>query len=104
MPNKNYNNGSAFERKVCKLLEARGAKAYRTAGSHGDVDIIAFFGSFVFRIQCKNSDISDKEAFRIMDTICKAVKPAYYFAKPLVLTRENHIKILNEEMGHGRPA
>lgn len=42
MPNKNYRNGVALERKVIKDLRSKGLEALRTAGSHGVADIIAF--------------------------------------------------------------
>lgn len=42
MPNKNYRNGVALERKVIKELRGKGLEALRTAGSHGVADIVAF--------------------------------------------------------------
>ena len=42
MPNKNYNNGVALERRVIKGLKDKGLAALRTAGSHGVADIVAF--------------------------------------------------------------
>ena len=42
MPNKNYNNGVALERRVMKGLKDKGLAALRTAGSHGVADIVAY--------------------------------------------------------------
>ena len=42
MPNKNYQNGVALERKVINDLRSKGLEALRTAGSHGVADIVAF--------------------------------------------------------------
>ena len=42
MPNKNYNNGVALERRVMKDLKDKGLAALRTAGSHGVADIVTF--------------------------------------------------------------
>ena len=42
MPNKNYNNGVALERRVIKDLRSKGLEALRTAGSHGVADIVAY--------------------------------------------------------------
>lgn len=44
MPNKNYIRGRAFEYKVAKELEARGATlVVRSAGSKGLADLVAFY-------------------------------------------------------------
>jgi len=42
MPNKNYVNGRAREYKVMRELEGLGYICFRTAGSHGICDVIAF--------------------------------------------------------------
>ena len=42
LPNKNYNNGVALERRVMKGLKDKGLAALRTAGSHGVADIVAY--------------------------------------------------------------
>jgi Holliday junction resolvase len=38
----NYTKGRRFEYKVMRLLEKVGYHVYRTAGSHGDFDVIAW--------------------------------------------------------------
>ena len=55
MPNRNYLSGRRFEYKVKAAWEAEGWKVLRTAGSHGEFDLIAYRGGKttpVF-IQCK---------------------------------------------------
>ena len=42
MPNSNYRNGVALERKVIKDLRGKGLEGLRTAGSHGVADIVAY--------------------------------------------------------------
>ena len=42
MPNSNYRNGVALERRVIKDLRSKGLEGLRTAGSHGVADIVAF--------------------------------------------------------------
>ena len=42
MPNKNYIRGRSFEYKVKKRWSEGQFKALRTAGSHGEFDIIAY--------------------------------------------------------------
>ena len=62
MTNRNYVNGSNFERDVKKYFESKGYDTYRTAGSHGLVDIIAIprldstnHPKLPILIQCKRS-------------------------------------------------
>lgn len=38
-----YRKGYMFERKLLKLLEKEGGDCIRSAGSHGAVDVIAFY-------------------------------------------------------------
>ena len=42
MPNRNYQNGVALERRVIKDLRSKGLEGLRTAGSHGVADIVAY--------------------------------------------------------------
>lgn len=50
----NYANGSGLEYDTRDLMYASGAvHVVRSAGSHGCVDIVAFFPKFVLCIQCK---------------------------------------------------
>lgn len=56
MPNKNYIRGRAWEYEVMKFaLEAGASMVFRTAGSHGPYDIIAFYPEtrIVNLTQCK---------------------------------------------------
>ncbi len=62
MPNRNYKNGSDFERKVVKFFESKGYLAARSAGSHGMVDVIAIpkfvagsHGDMPVLVQCKKT-------------------------------------------------
>lgn len=53
MPNKNYIRGRAFEYSVMHDLQSEGYTCYRTAGSHGAYDVIAFKPTEILLIQCK---------------------------------------------------
>lgn len=55
MPNPNYVRGVRFERERKAHWEAAGYKVYRTAGSHGEFDLIAAHPTkdAVMFIQCK---------------------------------------------------
>ena len=54
MPNRNYERGVRWERKLKKQLEAKGCTVLRTAGSHGFADLVSIdpYGNVNF-IQCK---------------------------------------------------
>lgn len=67
MPNKNYLAGRRFEYKVKKDWEAEGWKVLRTAGSHGEFDLVAYRQGRttpVF-IQCKRVE-SEKDLDRML--------------------------------------
>lgn len=54
MPNKNYQAGRRVEYEVIKIMEAKGYKAFRTAGSHGEFDVVAYkWDRLPYFIQCK---------------------------------------------------
>ena len=42
MPNRNYTAGRALEYRVIKDLRSKGLEGLRTAGSHGEADIVAY--------------------------------------------------------------
>ena len=44
-PNANYNRGTRFERELVNALKACGARASRSAGSHGLWDVVAYVDS-----------------------------------------------------------
>lgn len=51
----NYANGSAFERKVARLLSDDGYLVIRAAGSHGEADLVAIKPGQILLVQCKTS-------------------------------------------------
>lgn len=55
-PNKNYNRGRANEYKAMRILEKAGYNVFRSAGSHGVFDIIAYNSNGLRLIQCKTND------------------------------------------------
>lgn len=56
MPNKNYQRGVRYERKIQSDI---GMNSIRTAGSHGVFDVIAYNKDVVRFIQCKASKKKD---------------------------------------------
>lgn len=64
MPNRNYRNGSALERRICNYLAERGYEAIRGAGSKSygriKIDIIAISNTEVLVIQVKNQKLGPK--------------------------------------------
>jgi len=68
--NLNYRRGVRAEYRTMRLLEAAGYQAFRTAGSHGIVDVIAVNKLGVRAIQCKagvaNVTPAEREALRLM--------------------------------------
>lgn len=63
MPNSNYRKGRAREWKTCKLLEAAGYTAARTAGSHGEFDVLAFneHGFRLIQVKAGSANITPAE-------------------------------------------
>lgn len=71
MPNKNYQKGARFERKIVNDEREKGKIAYRSAGSHSkiDVTIIDIEKKEIKLLQCKKykKKISGKERQEILD-------------------------------------
>ena len=67
MPNKNYINGAARERKIVNLFRSAGCMAFRSAGSHSACDLVAvnFFAKEIYFIQVKPKSMSDNKKNRI---------------------------------------
>lgn len=63
MPNRNYQRGRRYEYKVMRDLEECGYHAYRTAGSHGAFDVIAWHTRHtkVLFIQVKSGERASKQ-------------------------------------------
>lgn len=55
MPNKSYQRGVSFERKVMDIFAKLGWYASRAAGSHGKFDVIAWNTKRLRFIQCKTT-------------------------------------------------
>ena len=63
MPNKRYESGVRFERRVMGDLAERGYYCLRSAGSHSMIDVVAI-GQEVLLVQCKTDGVlssKDKE-------------------------------------------
>lgn len=70
--NKRYENGANFERQIRKQLEAEGYIASRSAGSHGEFDVLAFNGLLVHAIQAKKG-ATEKQAAKLLDELTQKV-------------------------------
>ena len=53
----NYQKGAAFEREVKADLIAKGWCAVRSAGSHGEIDVLAHHKQFALYVQCKKDGV-----------------------------------------------
>ena len=75
MPNKNYISGYNFEQRVKRYFEKKGYYVVRSAGSKGQIDLVAIptlnssiRASDVLLIQCKHgAKISKKERDELLD-------------------------------------
>lgn len=67
MPNRQYQKGVRFERKVKEFMEGIGYTVLRAAGSHGVFDLACLtnFGTAEF-IQCKGSRDAAKAALKLI--------------------------------------
>ena len=65
MPNKNYENGVRFERKVVNKARDLGLIAFRSAGSHSPFDVVIIDKSnrIINLIQCKKAKSYDKSKY-----------------------------------------
>jgi Holliday junction resolvase len=85
MPNRNYEAGARRERAIIAHLEAEGYVAYRSAGSHGNADIIAVRYPRIIFIQSKVASLSENEELKIYMNMCREVEPKYYYLQNKVL-------------------
>lgn len=92
MSNRSYNKGRAAEYKTMCMLERAGYICFRTAGSHGLFDVIAFL----------KSDQTELELPIIRAIQCKATK---YIAKEDIayLKSCNLPETVQKEIWHFRP-
>ena len=71
MPNANYLAGRRFEYAVMDAMRSEAYKVLRTAGSHGEFDIVAYKPNSTIFIQCK---VVETEASR--DRLARAWRSA----------------------------
>jgi hypothetical protein len=57
----NYRKGATIEYKVMAKLRGLGYSVLRSAGSHGDFDLVAWCHKTVIFIQCKNQKPTSQE-------------------------------------------
>jgi hypothetical protein len=81
LPNRNYNRGRAFEYARKKAWEKVGYIVLRTAGSHGDFDLVAVRSGHVTFIQCKLTDDP---------TVAARLKKAFVAHPPFQSSRHFH--------------
>lgn len=81
-----YNKGSRLERDIRHYLEAKGFYTCRSAGSHGEIDLIADDGTHEYRIQVK-ANIAEAARLKLLDSLLER-HSGYRFISPLVLTKD----------------
>jgi len=69
----NYANGARFERKVAGLLRDDGYLVVRSAGSHGEPDLVALKPGQVVLVQCKTSGRLDPGEWNAFHEAAEAV-------------------------------
>lgn len=82
-----------------RLIEAAGYRAFRTAGSHGEFDVIGVGEHGFLLVQCKYNvkpSPAEREAMELFPTPPNAVKLIHYYVKgkrePLVLNVKNGVQ------------
>ncbi len=86
MPNKNYIKGRRFEYKIRDYFKNRGYTVIRSAGSHSEIDLIAFNKTFCYILQLKNSQLSKNARLRLHSAL--AGHTGYKFMKPIILSKD----------------
>lgn len=94
MSNKNYIKGRNFEYKIKKILEKKSSVVFRTAGSHGDFDLIEItkHGDVNF-YQLKNYSISKKEFDNLWNQICERYKMIPFY-NLFLITKDNYKELI----------
>ena len=82
---KRYVKGRRFEYKTKKEYEDKGYIVFRTAGSHGLVDLIAVRNDEILFIQCKSGYMSYNKAREVYDMLQKLIKGGTYSVRSLLL-------------------
>lgn len=57
MPNPHYDRGADFEREIKKDLIGKGWAAVRSAGSHGDIDVLAYHMGVALFVSCRKHGV-----------------------------------------------
>lgn len=79
MPNLNYLRGRRFEYERMKFYREKGYEVLRSAGSHGDFDLVAYdFPRPVLLVQCKVVN-TKKQATRLIINFEADAQPSKFF-------------------------
>lgn len=84
MPNKHYNRGSAFERRIKRELEDAGYYVTKSGGSKGPVDLsVVDRSGYPYFLQCRKDGRMSKEDFAKLDKLGKTFNiPVILVCKP----------------------
>ena len=76
MPNRQYEKGVRFERKIVNEAREAGLLAFRSAGSHSPVDVVIVNEPMrkIYLIQCKHSKEKHKKLSKEFDKIESSYK------------------------------
>ena len=83
----NYSRGAAFENQVKHDLERKGYQAFRVAGSHSPVDVLAIGHGLIVYVQCKTNGVLRVEEWNSFIDFCSTVR-----ALPILAEREKGIR------------
>ena len=90
----NYQNGSAFERRVAAILERHGYYVSRSAGSHGVADLVAIKAWQILLVQCKGGKGTIplpewNRLYAVASLLWPIPGLEYGYAIPLLVTRDH---------------
>jgi len=71
MPNLNYNNGVAKERRIVNSHRNDGCIAFRSAGSHSPIDVVVIDNQHhrIKLIQCKPKSMSSNARSKLLSSL-----------------------------------
>lgn len=95
MPNRGYLKGKDFEQKLAREYRAAGATVIRSAGSHGQIDLVIIFpNKEVWFVQCKRGqhDVNPDSEFKNLKI------PKVLMSKKIWISKKDHQKAVISEV------
>lgn len=80
----NYERGRRYEYRSMRWLEKQGFRAYRTAGSHGEFDVVAISSIYLLLVQVKFNCVltpGEREQFELLPCPPHTIKVIHIWYK-----------------------